>query len=350
MTTQHDIDKVKKNLNNMISFNQDLLNNANMKLENAYALLTLSDNKDLGLQIGLDLISGCLSKLADLLEPAGPLRGEERHLEAGASSDGPIAASFLSGLVSGYSSNTPPALNDLFSSLLTRLQKTFLQTNDDLAVFYQDPVKNWDKTVGGTFTTPFGTQTVSGKVSDLVNISFPVQSDPSYYKLLNGCLKGLDQGIWATLLTRFVITDYQEDNPPMWDLPCNPDEIDNNFIQVHKSYYNVWSYHEDKDCYGNLVKYYTQEQYNIGTGAGTFSDGALNDSACNYLFHNYSSVISNPDGLFERSFVMTKLGIPTAIQHIHNRPPQLAMPGMKYKTRFSYICPRRSNKPFSSKN
>ena len=95
--SQKDIDTVKRNLNNMISFNKDLLNNANMKLENAYALLSQTDNKDLGLQIGLDLVSWCLSKLADLLEP-----------------EGPIAASFLSGLVSGYSSNTPPALNDLF--------------------------------------------------------------------------------------------------------------------------------------------------------------------------------------------------------------------------------------------
>jgi len=336
--SQEDINKVKNNLNNMISFNKDLLNNANMKLENAYALLTQTDNKDLGLQIGLDLVSGCLSKLADLLEPAGPL-----------------AASFLSGLVGGYSSSTPPALNDLFSSLLTRLQKTFLQTNDDLAIYYQDPVANWDKTVGGTFNTPFGKKTVSGKVSDLVNVKFPVQSDPSYYDLLNGCLKALDQGIWATLLTRFVITDYQEDNPPMWNFPCNPDDIDNNFIPVHKSYYNVWSYHEDKDCHGNPIKYYTQEQYNLGTGAGTFSDGALNDSACNYLFHNYSSRIANPDGLFERSFVMTKLNIPTAVQHIHNRPPQLAMPGMTYESRlsklfrFCCLCPRRGNKkPLSS--
>ena len=328
---QDDINKVKNNLNNIISFNKYLLNNANMKLENAYALLTQTDNKDLGLQIGLDLVSGCFSKLADLLEPEGPL-----------------VASFLSGLVGGYSSNTPPALNDLFSSLLTRLQKTILQTNDDLAIYYQNPVANWNKTVGGTFKTPFGTKTVSGKVSDLVNVKFPVQSDPSYYDLLNGCLKALDQGIWATLLTRFVITDYQEDNPPMWNFPCNPDDIDNNFIPVHKSYYNVWTYHEDKDCHGNPVKYYTQEQYNLGTGAGTFSDGALNDSACDYLFHNYSSRIANADGLFERSFVMNSLGIPTTVQHIHNRPPQLAMPGMKYRTRYSCICPRRSKKPLSS--
>lgn len=322
--TQKDIDTVKRNLNNMISFNQDLLNNSNMKLENAYALLTQTDNTDLGLQIGLDLVSGCLSKLADLLEPAGP-----------------IAASFLSGLVSGYSSNTPPALNDLFSSLLIRLQKTFLQSNDDLAVYYQDPVANWDKTVGGTFKTPFGTQTVSGKVSDLVAVNFPVKSDPSYYDLLNGCLKALDQGIWATLLTRFVITDYQEDYPPMWDLPCNPDDLDNNFLAVNKSYYNVWSYHEDKDCHGNIVKYYTQEQYNLGTGAGVFSDGALNDSACDYLFHNYSSAVANPDGLFERSFVMTGLGIPKTIKYIHNRPPQLALPGMRIRNRWSWLCTRR---------
>jgi len=48
----------------------------------------------------------------------------------------------LSGLVSQYATNTPPSLNEAFSSLILRLQATFIQMNDDLAIDYQDPVKN----------------------------------------------------------------------------------------------------------------------------------------------------------------------------------------------------------------
>ena len=49
-----EIQKVKDNLNNMITFNKDLLNQSNMKLENAYALLTEPDQSDLGLQISIN--------------------------------------------------------------------------------------------------------------------------------------------------------------------------------------------------------------------------------------------------------------------------------------------------------
>lgn len=297
-----DIDKVKNNLNKMISFNKDLLNNVNIKMENAYVLLNQTDNTDLGLLIGVNLLSGCFWAIGSIFGPLGN-----------------IPANFLSGLVSYYTTDTPPSLNDLFSSLLIRLQKTILQTNEDLSIYYQDPVANWDKTVGGSFTTPFGKFSATSKLSDLVNIDFPDQTDPKYYDLLNGCIKALDQGIWSVLLTRFVITDYQEDFPPLRNLPCDPNAEDNDFLPHQKSYYHVWTYHEDKDCYGNIVKYYIREEYNIGTGASTFSDGALNDAACDYLFHNYSSNIANPDGLFEREFVFTSLNIPTAIEHIHNR-------------------------------
>jgi len=296
------METVKNNLNKMITFNKDLLNQTNMKIENAYALLSQTDNTDLGLLIGVNLLSGCFWAIGSMFGPMGN-----------------IPANFLSGLVSYYTTETPPSLNDLFSSLLVRLQKTFIQTNEDLANYYQDPSANWDKTVSGSFTTPFGKFNASSKLSDLANIDFPEQTDPKYYDLLNACIKALDQGIWAELLNRFVITDYQEDVPPLWKLPCNPNDEDNNFLPRQKSYYHIWTYHEDKDCYGNLVKYYHREEYNIGTGASTFSDGALNNSACNYLFHNYASDIANKDGLFEREFVFTKLNIPTAIQYIHNR-------------------------------
>ena len=54
--TEAQIEKVKNNLTNMIAWNQQLQVEGNTKILNAYALLTLSDNHDLGLQIGLNLM------------------------------------------------------------------------------------------------------------------------------------------------------------------------------------------------------------------------------------------------------------------------------------------------------
>ena len=325
MPSQADIDKVKLNLNNIISFNQDLLSNSEFKLINAYSLLTQTDNKDLGLSIGLDILNTCFSKLVDLLGPPGE-----------------ILSKFMTSMIGNYNSNTPPSLGQIFSTLLMRIQKTILQTNQDLSDYYVDPVSNWDKVISGSFKSPFGTFTTTSKLSDLATTDFPNKDHPKYYDILNNCLKGMEQSIWATLLTRFVITDYQEDRPPMWNLPCNPDDEDNDFLPHNKSYYNTWEYHEDKDCYGNPVKYYHREQYNLGTGAGTFSDGALNDSACDYLFQNYSSAEENKDGLFKRDFVFTKLGIPTAIQYIHNHGRGLP----QYTSSYYCGCLRRKIKNY----
>ena len=53
-----------------------------MKLENAYALLSQSDNQDLGLQVGINLMGGLFWALGSLMGPIGS-----------------IPANFLSGVV-----------------------------------------------------------------------------------------------------------------------------------------------------------------------------------------------------------------------------------------------------------
>jgi hypothetical protein len=320
-----DITKVKDNLNRMISFNQDLLNNVNYKIENAFALLSQTDNSDLGVELGIDLLSESFYELASAI--AGPV--------------GAISASFLTALVCNYKTTKPVSLNEAFSSLLIRVQKTILQTNQDLSIYYQDPVAYWDVTLSGSYTTPFGTFTASGKVGDLATITFPNKDDPEYYNILNACLKGMDQGVWATLLKRFVITYFEEDVSTIWYLPFDPNAYDNGFFPVHKSFYDTWTYQESTDCYGNVSKYYIQQQYNIGSGASAFSSGRLSDSACDYLFVNYASDIANPDGLFQRDFVFTNLGIPRATHHIHNAT---ALHG----TTIREVEPTFVNKPVSS--
>ena len=301
MPSPDEIQKVKDNLNNIISFNKDLLNQANMKLENAYALLTEPDKSDLGLQICINLLGGCFWALGSVLGPLGN-----------------IPANFLSGLVSNYATDTPPSLNGTFSSLLIRLQNTFNQVDLDLSTYYQDPVTNWDKVLSGTFDIPFQKVTANGKLGDLSTITFPTQDDPNYYTILNACIKALDQTIWATLLNKFVITHYiLSNNQPWSDMDTNA--WDNSFLRAHKSYYHTWTPQDNVDKHGNHYRTFDQEEYNIGTGAGMFTDGALNDDACNYLFHNYSSDIANPDGLFERVDLFTKLNLPTTNHYINNR-------------------------------
>jgi hypothetical protein len=296
-----DIQKVKDNLNNMISFNKDLLNQANMKLENAYALLTEQDNQDLGLQIGINLLGGCFWALGSLLGPLGN-----------------IPANFLSGMVSNYATNTPPNINGAFSSLITRLQGTFNQVEADLSKYYQDPVANWDTVLDGTFDIPFQKVTASGKLSDLAQIDFPTQDDPNYYTIQNGCIKALDQTIWVTLLQKFVITHYVLSNNQPWsDMDTNA--WDNSFLRDHKSYYHTWTPQDNVDKHGRHYRTFDQEEYNIGSGAGMFSDGALNDDACNYLFYNYSSDVANQNGLFVRADFFTKLNLPTTEYYINNR-------------------------------
>ncbi len=297
--TDAQINRVKQNLNKMIIFNRDLLTNTTIKILNAYALLSMEDSSDLGLQIGLNLLDGSFWAIGGELGPAGS-----------------IFANFMCGLVASYSTSTPPSLNEAFSSLLTRYEATSNQASDDMAILYQDPVSYWNKTYSGTVNNPFGSYAVSGSLSDLDSIDFPAQTDPEYYTLLNACIYALDQCVWAQLLPNFVITHYIESNPPEWPSDTDPNADDDSFYAIHKAYYHVWTYHDETDKNGEHL-YYTREEYNIGTGCGMFSDGSLNDDACNYLFIDYSpDTIINTNGLFHRDFVFNNLPIPKTDKYL----------------------------------
>lgn len=308
----HQIELLKKNINNIICFNRDVLINANIKLDNAYNLLNQQNNNDKGMQTAINFIGGCFWAIGGFFGPSGS-----------------IAANVLAGLVTTYATNTPPNLAGNFSNLSLRIENTINQINEDLANYYKDPVANWDKTFSGSFTTPFETKTASGKLSDLANIDFPTQDNPEYYTMLNKCIFAFDQNIWATLLNACVITFYDEDRNPMCNLPYDTNETDNNWLPHNKAFYHTWQYFDEKDCYGNRSQYYIKHEYNLGYGASMFSTNSINDTACDYLFINYSSNIANANGLFQRDFVFTKLGIPTATQHIHNNPPHGRMMALR---------------------
>ena len=290
--TEEQIRKVKLNLKNMIAFNEQLQIEGNVKIENAYALLSLSDNKDLGLQIGLNLLCGSISAISGLAGPVGSIGGH-----------------FLDGVVGHYADQTPSSLGAQFASLLSRFEATCEQLQLTLETFYDDPVSNWNTVYSGYVNTPFTSYTASGSLSELSTIDFPSQEEEEFTEMLEAAQFSLDQCVWAQLLQNFVITKYY----PTTQYQCKyytEQQMENNaasFYGVHPSYYNTWTYvnhvHKGKD-----KSYYNYNQNNIGSGASTFSDGHLNDDACHYMFiDSYDNVIINPKGLFERAFVFTQL-------------------------------------------
>jgi len=299
MPTQAEIQILQKNVVNMQSFNDHVYNYGNIKIANAFSLLSQTDNTDLGNKISVDLISGACYAITSLIDPIGP-----------------IAGSFLSSYVSGYYISPPPSLNVAFSNLITRFQATSIQLDYDLAQIYSNPVTYWNNTYSGTINTPFGSYQVSSTVSQLSTIDFPAETDPQFDVLVKAAVYALDQQIWAILLQRFIITK----QTPEVDVTnqYDPDGIDvwlEEFYNLHKAYWCTYTYVEDITKKGKDDSYWRVFEYNIGRGVTNFSDGSLNDDACNYLFiDSIDNVIINPDGLFNRTFVFNNLGIRTTVK------------------------------------
>lgn len=295
MPTQQEIDKVKQNLSNLIDLNTDILVNGNIKIDNAYLLLSMSDDHDLGVQIGINLIDGAFWALSD-----------------GVTS---VVSNFCCGVISHYSSNTPPSLQGSVSNLLNRLQVTSLQFQYDLQKFYDDPTTYWDVEYCGNVINAFGTYPVCGKLSDLVNVDVPSRSQSEYTVDLIKCLFGLDQVVWAKLLENFVITEYYP------SMACYVSQgyteqrmIDNacGWYENNPSYWRYWKYEQAKGFWGGDKSAYWYNDFNIGTGWSMFSCGGLSHDACNYLFNDLYNGIPNPSmtiggGLYAREFVFNNM-------------------------------------------
>jgi len=291
--TEEQILCVKTNLRNMIDFNNQLYNEGNTKILNAYFLLSISDDHDLGLEVGLNLLKGAFIGI-----------GTEGGII------GAIASNFLCGLLDSYISTTPDSLNAQMSSLLTRFQKTSEQLDVDLEMYYSNPATYWNTTFSGSVTNAFGTYPMSSTFSDLATINFPEQTNSLFMGYVLTAQYALDQEVWFTLLVNFKITQFN----PSTIYPCknnSEQEMETNaafFYTKNKSYWNNWVYHYSTNRKGDDNSYYEHWQNDIGTGAGAFTDGSLNDSACDYLFiDSYDNIIINVNGLFHRSFVFTQM-------------------------------------------
>ena len=300
--TDTELQNATTNLNNMIQFNTDLYTYGNGKIINAYALLSQQDNKDLGLQIGLNLLTSAMEAIG---------------AEAGFA--GATAGNFVSSMISSYAENTPISIAGPIASIEERFEQTSLQAGRDLAEICDNPAAYWDQTYTGTLITPFVTKVISANVSDLGQPDlFPSKDQSTYQDYLIEASYALDQSIWSVLLKNFIITAWLPATEYKTKYYSEQD-MENNaagFYGAHPAYYNTWVYEAAKKDKNDA---YWQTQHNIGSGASTFNDGSLNNDACQYLFiDSYDNVVINSEGLFNRSFVFNSLGIPTTSKTLNH--------------------------------
>lgn len=282
--TPAQIQQVQQNLKNMQALNDYVYNQGQSKVLNAYFLLSEQDNSDPGLTIGLNILEGAFWAVGGALGPIGN-----------------FTASFLSGMVSWWATNTPPNLNSTFASLLSRLQATSLAVDQQLATYYQNVAANWN--------TQFTYNGQTCTLADFATVTLPAETDPQFETLAAAALFALDQTVWKTVMVaNFVITHWEPDTVMPGNENEPPVSWDEMFIGKNPAYYNTWSWHNKSGC-GDTSGWNTLE-YNIGTGAGVFSDGSMSKDACNYLFiDSADGVVINPTGLYPRATVFTGLGI-----------------------------------------
>jgi len=298
--TDNNVASVKISLSNMIDFNNLLYTYGNAKIMNAFVLLTIQDNNDLGLQVGLNLLCGAFWAIGGEFGPAGS-----------------VAANFLTGVVALYGTNTPPSINGIFSNLITRFQETSAQLNRDLEDMHKDTITYWNNTYSGSFQTPFGNYTSSFSLSQLANQQFPSKSDPAFGKMMDAASFALDQSLWWILLkNRYHITRWltaQKQKFPTKKYPNNEAMEANarGWYSSHPAYWNTWTLETDGHWIRSDSTYYNLIEHSIGGDPHKHDDGALNAQSCAYLFIDSSdNYIINSRGLFYRKAFFNDLGFP----------------------------------------
>ena len=288
--TPANIAQVQSNLQKMQSFNDYVYNQGQSRVNNAYLLLSEQDS-DPGLTVGLNILEGAFWAIGSELGPAGN-----------------FFASFLSGMVSWWASDTPPSLNETFASLDLRLQETSRQVDLQLATYYTYIDSNW--------MTSFTYNGTTGRVCDLTSETFPAETDPLFETLAQAALFALDQAVWTYVLkAQFVITQWTPSINLGGDENVPPYVWDENMISINPAYYNTWTWHNKSGC-GDQSGWLITE-YNLGSGAAGFSDGSLNSASCQYLFiDSVDGYVINPNGLFNRATVFNQLNIRTTTHDV----------------------------------
>ena len=301
--TSENILRVKTNLKNLQTFNDQLYTYTIEKCANCFLLLTLNDNEDPGLGIGLDLLSGAITGIC--VEEFGIV--------------GHIAADFICGRIEEYASSTPPSLLLKLASYITRVQETSIQLDNDLALYHSDPVTYWTTIYSGTVNTPFGPQSYSGCLGQLATIDFPNETSPDYMAMMTKAVFSFDQFIWWSLITHNLYRNgwnsgyllppiVQASDIPKGDVGAN--NYSNNYMLLNPAHLSTWYYEHQTDKKGRDTSYYVFYDYSLGWAPTHGNDNPISNDAANYLFiDTIPDTIINPNGLFNRYYVFYNFGL-----------------------------------------
>ena len=301
--TADNILRVKANLKNLQQFNDQLYTYTIAKCANCFLLLTLNDNTDPGVGIGLDLLSGAITGIS--VEEFGIV--------------GHIAAEFICGRIEEYASSTPQSLLIKLSSYITRVQQTSIQLDSDLALYYSDPTTYWTKSYSGTVNTPWGAQTYSGCLAQLATIDFPSETSPDYMAMMTKAIYAFDQFIWWTLIKNNLYRNglnsgyLMPPNVPASDFPLGDtgaNNYSNNYMLENPAHLSLWYYTHQTDKKGRDTSYYTLFDYSLGWPPEHGNDRPISNDAANYLFiDTIPGTIVNVNGLFNRYYVFYNFGL-----------------------------------------
>lgn len=301
--TPENIERAKTNLVNLQKFNDQLYMYTVTKCANCFLLLSLSDNNDPGMGVGLDLLSGAITGL--LADEFGIV--------------GHIAAEYICGRIEEYSTTNPPSLLQKFSSYVTRIQQTSIQLDTDLAIYHSDPTTYWDTTYSGTVNTPWGSQSYGCCLGQLATIDFPNESSPDYMAMMTKAVYSFDQFLWWTLIKNNLYRNGWNSgyglppNVPVSDIPLGDtgaNNYSNNYMTELPAHLMVWSYTHQTDKKGRDTSYYTFMDYSLGWAPDHGKDRPISDAAATYLFiDTIPGTVVNPDGLFNRYYVFYNFGL-----------------------------------------
>ncbi|MGZ8223387.1 MAG: hypothetical protein ACXWT0_17230 [Methylobacter sp.] len=282
--TPAQIAQVQSNLQAMQAFNDYVYNYSQADILNAYLLLTEPDNSDPGNNIGIAIVAGVFGAIGTVGGPAGA-----------------FAAAFVGGLVTSWISDPPASLNDQFSSYITRYQATSMALDAQLATYSANVAEYWNQTF-----TYNGNQVV---LSSLADLTFPVETDTIFSTMSQAAVLNVNLGIWQMLLVNnYEVTQFETNNQFLIPGDENDPPIAwaNSFYAKNPAYYLTWVFQAATSGCDSTPAGWVITEYNVGTGAGAFSDGSLNADACNYLF----SIVS-------RETVFTQWGMKQVVYFVN---------------------------------
>ena len=264
--TPEQITKLKKNLNNLIEFNDKSYFSTSPVVEEVYHYLSSVEKKDPGLSLFQSLLDSSYELIGELPIP-------------GAS----IISWFIGGLLDSYSAETQPNLNLDFGEVGERYNKTYFQIRLDLTAMHDDPTQNLDK----VYNISFGDKkTIT--LRELLNYDVPSKDELNFTKLLQAYTRGFRSSLCQQELPKsnqFKICGvfYQGG----WDVPNSIDDVFWPYLWMNGE--QPYMINNDELRFGD----HEQENPYIKVTRNNFSMNDLKSAAAEFCQNSSQTLITN---------------------------------------------------------